>query len=248
MENFITFGRIADHQRFYRDLIPPSALCFDIGANHGERSAALLALGARVVAVEPQAELAAFVASALKAAITCGNLTVLNIALGAEPGRARMFPATDLTRSMSTLSEVFVEASGRQGQPWGVETPVEVEVQTLDRLIDTYGRPDYCKIDVEGYDLEVLRGLSAPIDVVSFEYNTNPLLIGIAAECIEYLDGLGEYCFNYQVEVLGQQGLQLSEWVDGPVMRYILEHDIARQMCYGDIFSRRRRAAPTLPR
>src|SRR3990172_5141577 len=40
--------------RFYRDLIGPGDLCFDIGAHVGNRIAVWRRLGARVVAVEPQ--------------------------------------------------------------------------------------------------------------------------------------------------------------------------------------------------
>ena len=88
----------------------------------------------------------------------------------------------------------------------------------------------------------MLKGLSTPVDLISFEYNTQPRLIGIAAECIAYLNGLDDYCFNYQSEMPERQNLQLETWVDAGVMRYILEHDIARQLCFGDVFARRRRA------
>jgi hypothetical protein len=52
-----------------------------------------------------------------------------------------------------------------------------VNVATLDSLIDEFGVPDYAKIDVEGFDLEVLRGLSRPIPLLSFEYNSQSELI-----------------------------------------------------------------------
>ena len=42
-----------DDIRFYRSLLPPSALCFDVGANIGEMSEAMLKAGGRVVAFEP---------------------------------------------------------------------------------------------------------------------------------------------------------------------------------------------------
>jgi hypothetical protein len=43
---------------FYRRFIPHGGLCFDIGANVGDRSELFLTLGAHVVAVEPQARCA----------------------------------------------------------------------------------------------------------------------------------------------------------------------------------------------
>jgi 16S rRNA A1518/A1519 N6-dimethyltransferase RsmA/KsgA/DIM1 with predicted DNA glycosylase/AP lyase activity len=41
-------------QNFYRQLIAPGDLCFDVGANIGDYTDTFLALGARVIAVEPQ--------------------------------------------------------------------------------------------------------------------------------------------------------------------------------------------------
>ena len=39
---------------FYKSFIESNDLCFDVGANIGDRTAALLQIGARVVAFEPQ--------------------------------------------------------------------------------------------------------------------------------------------------------------------------------------------------
>src|SRR5262245_33059086 len=62
---FSTSWRIKDRQHFFASLLPLNALCFDVGANHGEHTAAFLSLGARrVVAVEPQPEVAKFIVEA----------------------------------------------------------------------------------------------------------------------------------------------------------------------------------------
>ena len=46
-----------------------------------------------------------------------------------------------------------------------------METITLDQLISTYGRPFYIKIDVEGYELNVLNGLKTTVPYLSFEVN-----------------------------------------------------------------------------
>jgi hypothetical protein len=55
---------------------------------------------------------------------------------------------------------------------------------TLDNLIREYGTPFLIKIDVEGYELEVLKGLSQPIKMISFEF-TVPEKSNIIIECID---------------------------------------------------------------
>jgi FkbM family methyltransferase len=238
---FITSWRIRDRQKFFAPLLPLDALCFDIGANHGEHTAALLSLGARrVVAVEPQAEVANFIVEAFPNEIISGAVIVRALAIGSERGVAKLFPAQDLGKSMSTLSAQFVEASRTSGRNWYEAAAIEVDVVTLDSLIVEFGVPDYIKIDVEGFDLEVLRGLSRPIALLSFEFNTQPRLIEIAEECISRIDLLGQYEFNYQAEAPGQTSLQFDNWVNAGVMRYTLRYDIARANLFGDIFARQK--------
>lgn len=139
---------------------------------------------------------------------------------------------------MSTLSKQFVDVSVRNGHQWDEEKSYEVEINTLDCLIDEIGIPDYVKIDVEGYDFEVLSGLSRPIPLLSFEFNTNPGLIEIAEKCTSYIGKLGGYEFNYQAEASGETAVQFTKWVSPSVMLYTLRHDLARKEMFGDIFAR----------
>jgi hypothetical protein len=66
-----------------------------------------------------------------------------------------------------------------------------VLVTTLDDLINQYGEPALIKIDTEGFDHRVLRGLSRPIEHVLFEVHANRPKD--AAEALERLDELGRY-------------------------------------------------------
>ncbi len=78
---------------------------------------------------------------------------------------------------------------------WG--SPLEVPVTTLDALIERHGLPRFCKLDVEGFEAEVLRGLSQPIPLLSFEYV--PAAIEVACEAVALLAALGPYRFNLAV-------------------------------------------------
>jgi FkbM family methyltransferase len=238
---FITSRRIKDRQHFFAPLLPLNALCFDVGANHGEYTAAFLSLGARrVVAVEPQPEVAKFIVEAFPKEITSASLIVRTQAIGSERGVAKLFPGGDVRdvgKSAATLSTLFREVARANGYMWDEAAAIEVNVVTLDSLIDEFGVPDYIKIDAEGFDFEVLRGLSQPIALLSVEFNTQPYLIELAEQCIRYIDRLGEYEFNYLAE--GETSLQLEKWVSAGVMLFMLRHDIARdKMLFGDIFAR----------
>jgi hypothetical protein len=98
---------------------------------------------------------------------------------------------------------------------WGLTVearPVDVDMTTLDLLIERFGRPDYIKIDVEGHELNVLRGLSRPIPLVSFEANL-PEFLEDTTSCVATLTTLdGAVTFNYATE--RQDRLELAEWLD----------------------------------
>ncbi len=72
----------------------------------------------------------------------------------------------------------------------------EVPVTTLDAAIGKFGVPQYCKIDVEGFELEVLTGLSRAIPVISFEYHLRRDGASQALACIDYLSGFGKVLIN----------------------------------------------------
>ena len=71
---------------------------------------------------------------------------------------------------------------------------------TLDHLIRDFGVPFYIKVDVEGYEPAVIRGLSRPVPLISFECNL-PEFADEAEECIARLVHLSPTArFNYAIE------------------------------------------------
>lgn len=183
----------------YRQFIRPRDLCFDIGANIGAKSEAMLSLEAEVVSVEPQPELVQELR--VRFSRYGARSVIVQSAIGDTPGRATLHlrEATALT----SLEDDW------QGQTIGELT---VEVTTLDDLIKRFGVPKFCKIDVEGYELKVLRGLSQPIRTLTIEYHCDDKCVAMARECIELLSQFGTAELNFTAE--RASGLLLRDWMN----------------------------------
>ena len=182
-------------RRHYAALIEPDDLVFDIGAHVGNQTRCLAGLGARVVAIEPQPQFARWLRWLFRGD---RRVTVVETALGARPGRASLHPSPR-TPTVATLSTDWIAAVGSTRSFAGVRwaAPFDVPVTTLDALIEQHGLPRFCKIDVEGFEAEILRGLSRPIPLLSFEYV--PAAIEVACAAAGLLTALGPYRFNATV-------------------------------------------------
>lgn len=109
---------------------------------------------------------------------------------------SRMTPLSEST-TLSSLSPDWVNAvreSGRfSNQRWvGTQT---VPVTTLEKLIEDHGVPAFTKIDVEGFEFEVLSGLKQPLRIFSLEFT--PEWFDKSASCIAYVGKLGNVVWNF---------------------------------------------------
>jgi FkbM family methyltransferase len=206
-------GRQRGLRRLYRAFVRPGDLVFDVGAHLGDRTAAFAALGARVIALEPQPDVLRWLRRLVG---RLDSVTVRGEALGPEPGIARL-AVSRRNPTVSTLADGWRRAIGDanpgfEGVRW--QETVEVEVTTLDALIATYGVPSFCKIDVEGFEAEVLAGLSRTVPALSVEFVAGAT--GVAAACVRRMADLGRYEFN---AIPGEEREFVSErWLDADGM------------------------------
>jgi len=187
-------------RRFLAPVAPGGELAFDVGANIGEWSAVLRKLGCQVVAVEPQKEC---VAEMDRRFAGDAGVRIVQAAVADWIGSGELRPSTTSSTHASMSAEwrsTAMEKGYMPPEAW--LEPIEVPVVTLDSLIERHGVPAYCKIDVEGFEPQALRGLSHPIDGVDFEFHRE--LTEAVERCVERLDQLGDY--RYRVFV--------GEWPD----------------------------------
>ena len=148
---------------FYSQFIKPGDLCFDIGAYRGGRTEVFLKFGARVVAVEPQEKCIKYLQKKFGKE---PRFTLIGKGISDKEGELTLSICEEAD-GISTFSDKW--KIGRfSNYKWNKKKIVSCT--TLDNLIKEFGLPVFCKIDVEGFEFQVLNGLSHPIPNISFEF------------------------------------------------------------------------------
>jgi len=223
--------RFQKRLEFHSQFVKEGDLCFDIGANIGNRVEVFTKLGATVVAVEPQKSCCRVL---IKNFGKNSNVNIVNKALDKTVSEKEFF--IDRSHTLSSMSKEWIAAvrhSGRfSNHTW--DDKVKVETTTLDLLIKEYGKPDFCKIDVEGFEFEVIQGLTQPVNRLSFEFVSE--FIDPVLNCVRYLSKLGPAEFNYSLAE--SMSFALPSWVDADDMTDALQALPNQLAVQGDIYVR----------
>jgi FkbM family methyltransferase len=141
----------------------------------GQTIDAIISCDCRVISIEPNP----ICYSLLEKQYGAHHLVSLEkTAIGCKEGTATLnFQGTESTASLL--------------EDWPYETTdsIQTSVTTLDKLIDEHGPPKLIKVDVEGFELEVFKGLSRPIEYLIFEVHRSENKT--AYQVLEHLKNIG---------------------------------------------------------
>lgn len=223
---------IKKRKSFYSMFLSEGDLYFDIGANVGNRIGPVLSLNAKVVAVEPQKNCCRY----LK--MKFGNqIQIVNKGINSSGLAQKMFISNSHTASSFSSEWInsMLKSKRFDNDKW--EKSEVIEMTTLDNLIKQYGIPQFIKIDVEGYEFEVLKSLSEPINYISFEYAIPEALTNIISSIRRLNDVNKNTVFNYSVGET--MALKLNKWIGTREMIELIQSEEFIKTGFGDIYAKR---------
>ena len=204
---------------------------FDIGANEGHKTDIFLRLGAKVVAVDPdKSNQEVLRQKFLKHRLVPKKVNIEAKAVSEAAGFKTMWIETPGS-AKNTLDPKWVEIlrndPGRFSHCFDFSSEMEVETTTLETLMAVYGVPFFIKIDVEGHEPSVLRGMKRPVPYLSFEVN----LPEFRAEGLQCLNILGEIAENgeFNCVVDCRHGLMFKKWM--PLREFIPVFNQCSETC-----------------
>ena len=207
-------------------LINKEDIVFDIGAHTGEKSKNLIEICSKIILVEPQPECIKILRKKFS---NIPKVLILPYGLSSKKENLQL-KINSSNPLISTFSSHWNK--GRfSNSKW--DQVINVNTTTLDQLISDYGHPKFIKIDVEGFELEVLKGLSQKTGIISFEFTSE--FIEDATKCLVYLNKLGYKKFNYSE---GESRKFSFEWVSMDKILIEIKNKIKiDSYLWGDIYA-----------
>ena len=200
-------------------------LVFDVGANLGAKTEEYLACGAKVVCFEPQPNCVSVLEQKFA---DKQNVTIVSAGLSDKKGKLELSICSEAP-TISTFSEEWKK--GRFAD-YNWDNKVTVDVMTLDQAINKYGQPDYIKVDVEGFELQVIKGLKKPVPFLSFEFTCE--FFNRAEEIMDYLQSIGYKHFSY---AFGEDRfMSIDHWLSAKDLSEILKNSDDK-LLWGDIYA-----------
>lgn len=199
LRSFLIYYRIPFRYRrmvrFYGGLVAPGDLVFDIGAHLGNRIRVFRALGARVIAFEPQKSCKKI----LEAWFGDEETVTLDFsAVGETDGIAEIAVSVG-NPTLSSIEDGWIANLQKDPEFRGIQWDEKssVPMVSLETAIKKHGMPGFLKIDAEGSEAAILAGLSRAVQKTSFEFI--PTQKEHALDCVKNLNRLGRYEYNFSI-------------------------------------------------
>jgi FkbM family methyltransferase len=175
----------------------PGMLLFDIGASFGIFSLAAARKGGTAIAIDPSPIATRMIEAMRKLNCVSDRVTVLQAAVGQSEGRLKMLDAGVFSDGYYTFDPL------RQSSELS-----EVRLTSVDHLAERFGKPTHIKIDVEGFEAEVLRGARYVIECCS-----PTIFLELHSQMVRAQTGNPNFC----VEELVSNGYQLFSTAGEPI-------------------------------
>ena len=208
-------------------LLNSGDLFFDIGAHLGSKSKQFLDKNLKAIMVEPLPQCVEQLKIKFK---NKDNVEIIQKAVGRATGNMTL----DVNTKMPTTSTMAKHwKNGRfSNEKW--DQKITVEMTTLDHLIKIYGVPKYIKIDVEGFEFDVLMGLSQKVGIISFEFTSE--FLDQTINCLNHLKKIGYHEYNFSI---GERRKFYSNWSNTEDLIQKLRNEIINdKLLWGDIYCR----------
>ena len=203
---------------FYSNFIGNSDFAITIGDSNGNISEILLQLGALVLVVEPLPENFVYAEKKLR---NYSQTILLHEDIGAFNAQFTYNEAYE-KNILPYSSNLTV----------GADQSV-VKIRTVDELIREYGLPAFIKINANGFENEVLKGLTTPILLISVSFYS--YLHSKTTENVRRLMSIGNYEFNW---ILNEEAkFQSKEWLSPKELNASMSDFVGTRFS-GEIFAR----------
>jgi FkbM family methyltransferase len=194
-------------------------ILFDIGANAGGATAVGLSQGYKVIALDAAPKIFQTLA---KNYLYNPSVILLKYAVSEVDNQSVEFYETTDTDALSTLNIEWLTSDTMPYNGFKYRT-IKANTITIDTLAKIYGEPTLIKIDVEGAEWKVLRGMTKHHGELTLEWTIQTLKAH--EEQMDYLYSLGyrEFAPQYIVEHLERptEWFPLKENNDGEFYKWV---------------------------
>ena len=169
-------------------IVKEGDVVLDIGANIGYYvliESKLVGEQGKVYAIEPVSSNLAQLQQNLKLN-NCKNVEVFKLAVGDKNGKAKIYIPEK--RNLSTLDKNALEGN--------LKSVEEIEVTTVDSFLDKKPKPNFIRMDVEGYEFYIIKGMNKTLKLnikLFIEIHPHKMSEEQLCEMLEILEKNGFY-------------------------------------------------------